>query len=110
MTSSATETTSGVSTSGTAKRPSSSGSVRMEASPRKRRENVKEKGNRLLLEGRLRIVKVEGNLVIAECRGDSGAIYALGFDPRNRQWRCTCPAKTACSHLIALQRVTVVNH
>jgi uncharacterized Zn finger protein len=46
--------------------------------------------------------------IVAECRGDSGAVYMLGYDPGKKEWRCTCPAKTrACSHILALMSVTV---
>jgi uncharacterized Zn finger protein len=72
------------------------------------RENVDVKGRRLLTEGRLDIHKIEQGdrgLVWATCRGDSGASYTLGFDPRNLQWRCTCEARRRCSHLVALQLV-----
>ena len=72
------------------------------------RENAKVKASRLLVTGRLRVLKVEGNLIVAECRGDSGEVYNLGHDARRKEWRCTCPARTACSHLHALWAVTAV--
>lgn len=75
---------------------------------RRSRTNVRDKAARLLLQGRLRVVKVDGDLVVAECRGDSGGVYSLGFDPKVRQWRCTCEARTACSHLHSLWAVTAV--
>lgn len=70
--------------------------------------NVEEKGRRLLTEGRLTILRVDG-AIVAECKGDSGEVYKLGYDPRVRSggWRCTCPALGRCSHLVALQLVTV---
>lgn len=72
------------------------------------RENVTEKGRRLLTEGRLTVRVVgESRVIVAECRGDSGAVYSLGYDPRKDEWRCTCVAKGKCSHLVALQLVTV---
>lgn len=65
-----------------------------------------EKADRLLLEGRLRIRRVDGNEVVAECRGDSGGVYDLvHYDGR---WSCSCPARTDCSHLRALWRVVAV--
>ena len=73
-----------------------------------KRENVRQKGARLLVSGRLRVVKVDGNLIVAECRGDSGEVYKLGFDPRKKQFRCTCAAMGPCSHLHALWAVTAV--
>lgn len=75
-------------------------------------ETVAEKSRRYLAEGRL-IVRVKGDssrpgYILAECRGDSGAIYRLGFDPIAEEWRCTCEARGAnCSHLAALKLVTV---
>jgi uncharacterized Zn finger protein len=75
------------------------------------RESAHDKGRRLLTEGRLRIVFVSRTTgtIIAECRGDSGEIYSLGYDPRRKQWRCTCKeVKGRCSHLVALQLVTTV--
>lgn len=72
------------------------------------REDAAAKGRRLLTEGRLTVERLDaGGLIVARCRGDSGAVYSLGFDPIKRQWRCTCPARTNCSHLRALQLVTV---
>lgn len=74
------------------------------------RENVEDKGRRLLTEGRLTVERAGGRtapLIVAKARGDSGEVYDLGFDPGKRQWRCTCPAKGKCSHLVALQLVTL---
>lgn len=76
-------------------------------------ETIEQKAHRLLTEGRLTIEKVrEDGLIVAHVRGFSdGEIYALGFDPRQREWRCQCEASSKfhrrCSHLIALQLVTV---
>jgi len=76
--------------------------------PRKRGD-ARHKAMRLLVQGRLRVTKVEGELVIAECRGDSGEVYHLGHEPgAQTPWRCTCPARTACSHLHALWAVVAV--
>ena len=90
------------------------------------RENAQAKGRRLLVEGRLTVQRVGGDrtltaevrggewtdwrinlFVKAKCRGDSGEVYQLGYDPR-RAWYCTCPAKGVCSHLVALQLVVVL--
>lgn len=74
------------------------------------RETVDEKARRLLTEGRL-IVRLAGGpngLIVAECRGDSGDVYQLGWDPAKSEWRCTCPeVRGGCSHLKALQLVCV---
>lgn len=76
--------------------------------PRKRND-ARHKAIRLLVSGRLRVVKVDGDVVVAECRGDSGQVYHLGHDPKRApHWRCTCEARTACSHLHALWAVTAV--
>lgn len=71
-----------------------------------------EKPHRILAEGRLRVTRAvadpRGGLVVAECEGDTGT-YHLGFDPIEREWRCTCDASAKfnnrCSHLQALQLV-----
>ena len=70
------------------------------------RESANVKGRRYLVEGRLHVERVRDGLIVASCRGDSGATYALGFDPTRREWRCACPALRRCSHLVALQLVT----
>ncbi|MBA2742497.1 MAG: hypothetical protein H0U46_10850 [Actinobacteria bacterium] len=75
------------------------------------RTSVHDKGRRLLTEGRLRVTHVTPvqRLIVAECKGDTGEIYALGFDPVKREWRCTCKElKGRCSHLVALQLVTAL--
>lgn len=69
------------------------------------RENAEGKGRRYLSEGRLTVELVDGRKVVASCRG-ADDIYNLGFDPRARAWRCTCPARGRCAHLVALQLVT----
>jgi len=77
-------------------------------------ETISKKAERILLERRLLVKRVDPGtgLVIAECRGDTGAVYQLGYDPRNDQWRCTCEASSKffrrCSHIRALQRVTAI--
>ena len=73
------------------------------------RENAQAKGRRLLVEGRLRVLCVEGSgLILAECRGDSGEMYRIQYDPERMRWYCTCPAKGVCSHLVALQLVVTL--
>lgn len=75
----------------------------------KKRNDARHKAMRLLIAGRLRVVRVEGDVIVAECRGDSGQVYHLGHDPNKApHWRCTCQAKTACSHLHALWAVTAL--
>lgn len=68
-----------------------------------------DKSRRLLIEGRLTVEKVDINhgMVYATCKGDSGSVYQLGWDPNALEWRCSCPARSTCAHLRALQLVTV---
>jgi uncharacterized Zn finger protein len=57
--------------------------------------------------GRLRVFRVNGDYVKATCRGSGGAVYDLGYDVRRGGWWCSCPARRSCSHLHALELVTV---
>jgi hypothetical protein len=77
------------------------------------RETKAEKAVRMIAERRLMVERVAGQLVVASCRGDSGSVYALGYDPTKREWRCTCPASrefhsTDCAHLLALKLVVSI--
>jgi uncharacterized Zn finger protein len=69
------------------------------------RENVEAKARRYLVEGRLVVAVVDGRRIVASCRGD-GDVHRLGYDPARHEWRCTCPARGSCSHLVALRLVT----
>lgn len=69
------------------------------------RETARAKASRYLSEGRLVVTSVSGDTVTAWCRG-SGEIYRLGHDLA-RGWYCSCAARRDCSHLTALQLVTV---
>ena len=44
--------------------------------------------------------------IAAECKGDSGELYTLGW--RDGHWRCSCKARVDCSHLGALWCVVAV--
>jgi len=70
------------------------------------RENAAAKGRLLIAEGRLLVEHVDNATIIASCPGDSGDVYSLSFSPP-AGWRCSCPALTRCSHLVALHLVTV---
>lgn len=74
-------------------------------------ETKKEKAVRLLTEGRLTVREVGlpsyPGRIVASVRGDSGAIYMLGWDPGAEEWRCQCESRSECSHLLALKLVTV---
>ena len=75
-----------------------------------RRETKSDKAVRLLVTGRLRVYHVDRKSIVAECKGDSGELYTLGWLPLagGYRWDCTCPARRDCSHLMALQCVTAV--
>ena len=65
------------------------------------------KASRYLVEGRLIVTVADParRVVEASCRG--GRLYAaLAF---NGAWRCSCPARADCSHLLALRRVVAVD-
>ncbi len=69
------------------------------------RENAERKAERLLSSGRLVLTWIDQAEIRATCRGDSGEVYRLGYRPGG--WHCDCPALGRCSHMVALQRVTV---
>jgi uncharacterized Zn finger protein len=69
------------------------------------RENAEIKAARLLVSGRVEILYVDDARVVANVRGDTAGVYLVEHDARG--WRCDCPARTRCSHLLAVQRVTV---
>jgi uncharacterized Zn finger protein len=69
------------------------------------REDAATKGRRLLTEARLTVEHIDARTIMASCRGDSGAIYHVRYN--GAAWACSCPAFGRCSHLIALQLVTV---
>lgn len=71
------------------------------------REGHEAKGKRYLGEARLTVTKVQGYDVGAVCRG-SGAFYRLGHRP-GAGWWCSCPARSRCAHLYALQLVVTVD-
>jgi uncharacterized Zn finger protein len=53
--------------------------------------------------------RVDGQIISATCRGDSGEVYELGFDASHGSWYCTCEAKGRCSHMQAATLVTIAN-
>ena len=73
------------------------------------RENASEKGRRLLTEARVRVLTVseDDGYFAASVRGDSARVYAVSFEA-GEGWRCTCPARSACSHVRACQLVAVM--
>jgi uncharacterized Zn finger protein len=68
------------------------------------RENSETKGRRYLIEGRVVIRVARPGFVDAVIRG-SDRFYEAHL--RNGFWTCNCFAKTKCSHLVAVQLVTV---
>jgi hypothetical protein len=81
-------------------------------SDRMARENAHDKARRYLTEGRLRVLRVDPgpqmrrDAIFAQCRGDSGEYFRLGYDAALGEWRCSCSARSECSHLKALKLVT----
>ncbi len=71
------------------------------------RENAERKAMRLLVSGRLTVEGVDTSTIRATCRGDSGQVYRVGYEP-HAGWTCDCPAFGRCSHLLALMRVVLV--
>lgn len=68
-------------------------------------ETVVSKSHRYLREGRLTVVEVDDDRIVARCRGD-GVEYRLGWNAGERWW-CDCPARRdRCCHLVALRLVT----
>lgn len=73
------------------------------------REDAAAKARRLLGEGRLNVRRADSGGIVADCRGDSGAVYRVTFDLRSGEWGCTCPALSRCSHVRALQLVAIID-
>ena len=70
------------------------------------REDAGGKSRRLLAEGRVTIRTVTPDRITASVRGDSAAIYRVGWEPSG--WYCDCPALgRRCSHVRAVQLVTL---
>jgi uncharacterized Zn finger protein len=71
-------------------------------------ERASDKAVRLLADGRVSITTVAGDRVAAVVHGDTGR-HEVGHDLL-MGWHCTCPTRgTACSHLMAVQRVTATS-
>jgi hypothetical protein len=73
------------------------------------RESAAVKARRLLAEGRVRVLAAseEDGYISAEVRGDSASIYGCGYEP-DGGWYCGCQARVACSHVLALQLIVVL--
>lgn len=70
------------------------------------RENAAAKARRLLVEGRVDLEYRQGRHVIASVRGDSGELYVV--EHYDGAWSCSCVALGRCSHVQAIQLVTVL--
>jgi uncharacterized Zn finger protein len=70
------------------------------------RENAADKAHRYLVEGRVAVTSVAPGDVDAIVRGD-GQFHTVTY--RHGMWNCTCPARGACSHLLAIRSVVVVD-
>ena len=70
------------------------------------RENAEAKAKRYLGEGRIVLIRVSDERVLARVRGD-GRVWLVMFE--GGVWSCPCPARTdQCSHLRAVRLVTAV--
>lgn len=70
------------------------------------RETARDKADRLLIEGRVVIVEVGRDIVLAKVRGE-GRIHTCRYFG---SWTCTCEVRTdQCSHLHAVRRVVAVD-
>lgn len=76
-----------------------------------------QKAEKIIAERRLTVELVgdpaRPGLIIASVRGESAEVYKLGYvrGESEGRWGCTCEANAkfhrVCSHLLALQMVTV---
>ena len=68
------------------------------------RETARQKSDRLLLEGRVIVIRADRTHIEATVRGE-GSIHSVGF--MANRWFCSCPARSeACSHIFALKRIS----
>jgi uncharacterized Zn finger protein len=71
------------------------------------RESLDDKARRYLAEGRIRLVRVEGDNIDATVQGDAPRAYVVTHRPGG--WRCSCVATVVrCSHVAAVALVTLV--
>lgn len=70
------------------------------------REAAFDKSRRYLTEGRLTVRRVNKAEVVAWCRG-TDRFHRCGWSADSGWW-CSCEAKGACSHLLALQSVVPI--
>jgi uncharacterized Zn finger protein len=70
------------------------------------REDARTKARRLLVEGRIEIVRLDEHGCLALVRGDSSEIRTARFE--RGAWSCDCPALGYCSHAMACALVVAV--
>lgn len=70
------------------------------------RENARTKARRLLVEGRVLIRYVGPQGIRAFVRGDSASMREVTYS--GGLWDCPCEARGTCSHILAVQTVTLV--
>lgn len=75
------------------------------------REDASTKARRLLAEGRVRVLAASETEthISAEVRGDSASVYTCGYEADAGGWWCSCPARSACSHTLALKLIFVLD-
>ena len=71
------------------------------------REDAQTKARRLVSEGRVTIRRIGDDLIVADVRGDTAEVYPVTWDPDS--WSCGCPALGRCSHVRAVQLVTLTH-
>jgi uncharacterized Zn finger protein len=71
---------------------------------RKAGETIEAKASRYLAEGRVQILSVHGDQVVAHVRGSQPDPYEVRYN--GTVWTCSCEAQTwRCSHVVAVQQV-----
>lgn len=70
------------------------------------RENAQAKARRYLTEGRITLTHVDQHTARAVIRGDGSHHHVTVTGPT---WTCTCPARTRCSHQIAVGLVIAID-
>jgi uncharacterized Zn finger protein len=68
------------------------------------RETSALKAERLLVSGRVTVVRADGRHIRAIVRGDSEGFHVVEHDAG--RWSCDCSALGACSHRLAPQLIT----
>ena len=67
------------------------------------RESTDAKARRFLIDGRVAVRFVQESRVEADVAGETGT-WHVSFS--RGAWRCDCPSRRRCSHLLAVASVT----